>query len=284
MDYMIFKNIFNSTIFESSKKDLLEKVAKYPNRYIGLFRPTKPKAKLLQNLLQSHEIRFGDAFEILIEEYLKEKGFGILEKVFCDRDGNALNVDQLFKKEEGIYFVEQKVRDDHDSTKKRGQTNNFEKKLNILIGKYGDENLHGYFYFIDPELIKNRNYYQTELQRMQEDYGVELFVCYGKELFKFLNIETVWDEILDYLKRWRNEIPELPEINFDLEAEHSFNEIKDLSPIIFRKLLSNDELFNQIVLTIFPEKRVLHMLSDYFGTKDKKIHRTLKNMIDEKIK
>lgn len=43
MDYIIFKNIFNSTIFESSKKDLLEKVARYPNRYIGLFRPTKPK-------------------------------------------------------------------------------------------------------------------------------------------------------------------------------------------------------------------------------------------------
>ncbi|HIE28292.1 TPA: hypothetical protein EYP66_13490 [Candidatus Poribacteria bacterium] len=117
MDYIIFRDIFNSTIFESSKKDLLEKVAKYPNRYIGLFRPTKPKAKLLQ------------------------------------------------------------------------------KKLNILIGKYGDDNLRGYFYFIDPQLIKNRNYYQTELQRMQEDYGVELSVCYGKELFKFLSIETVWDEI-----------------------------------------------------------------------------------------
>ena len=141
MKFEQFKGILNKQIFEESRASLIKKIAEEPQRYLGLFRPTKPKAKILQNLLQSHEIRFGDAFEILIEEYLKEKGFGILEKVFYNQNGNALNVDQLFKKEESIYFIEQKVRDDHDSTKKRGQINNFEKKLNILIEKYGDENL-----------------------------------------------------------------------------------------------------------------------------------------------
>ena len=35
----------------------------------------------------------------------------------------------FFKKDDVHYFVEQKVRDDHDSTKKRGQISNFEKKL-----------------------------------------------------------------------------------------------------------------------------------------------------------
>lgn len=74
MDYSLFKQIFNETIFEKSKADLLEKISNSPSRYIGLFRPTKPKAKILQNLLQSHEIRFGDAFEHVIEEYLKIKG------------------------------------------------------------------------------------------------------------------------------------------------------------------------------------------------------------------
>jgi hypothetical protein len=63
MEYQKFKNIFNEIIFEKSKASLVKKIAKHPNRYIGLFRPTKPKAKILQNLLQSHEIRFGDAFE-----------------------------------------------------------------------------------------------------------------------------------------------------------------------------------------------------------------------------
>ena len=77
MDYNKFENIFNKTIFEESKAKLIEKVAEYPNRYIGIFRPTTPSTKLLQNISQSHEIRFGDAFEKIIEEYLKENKFQI---------------------------------------------------------------------------------------------------------------------------------------------------------------------------------------------------------------
>ncbi len=80
MRYKKFKGILNETIFEKSKARLIEKIAQSPNRYIGLFRPTRPKAKILQNLLQSHEIRFGDAFEIIIEAYLREFGYEILEK------------------------------------------------------------------------------------------------------------------------------------------------------------------------------------------------------------
>lgn len=76
---MIFLK-FNCT-FEKSKADLLEKIASLPSRYIGLFRPTKPKAKILQNLLQSHEIRFGDAFERVIEEYFRLKGCEIFNEI-----------------------------------------------------------------------------------------------------------------------------------------------------------------------------------------------------------
>ncbi|HCR85211.1 MAG TPA: restriction endonuclease, partial [Alphaproteobacteria bacterium] len=82
MEYSKFKEIFNKSIFEKSKIDLLEKVAKSPERYVGIFRPTKPKAKIIQNLSQSHEIRFGDAFEKLIEEYFRSKGWEILNKKF----------------------------------------------------------------------------------------------------------------------------------------------------------------------------------------------------------
>ena len=72
MEYQEFKNIIQKTIFGDSKRDLIEKIATYPERYIGLFRATKPKTKIIQNILQSHEIRFGNALEIIIENYLKE--------------------------------------------------------------------------------------------------------------------------------------------------------------------------------------------------------------------
>ena len=275
MEYTKFKSIFNEIIFEKSKADLITKVAKYPQRYIGLFRPTKPKAKLLQNLLQSHEIRFGDAFEKLIEEYLKELGYEILDKSFDYGNGDKLNVDQFFKNDDYYFFVEQKVRDDHDSTKKRGQISNFEKKLETIISMYGDDNLKGFFYFIDPDLVKNKNFYKDELDKMSADYGVELFICYGKEFFDLIDESETWEEIIEYLKQWRNELPDTPEVNFDKKPEHSFEEIKDLSPSIYRKLFDNEELYKEIVLTIFPEKKTLDLLKNYFETKDKKIYKTL---------
>ena len=126
MDYSKFKSIFNNTIFEKSKSDLLTKIANSPERYVGLFRSSKPKTKIIQNLLQSYEIRFGDAFEIVIEEILKENQFKILDKKF-NINGKKLVVDQIFSKNDKLFFVEQKIRDDHDSTKKTGQIDNFKK-------------------------------------------------------------------------------------------------------------------------------------------------------------
>lgn len=43
-----------------------------------------------------------------------------------------------------------------------------------MINKYDEKNLVGIFYFIDPELKKNKNYYDAELKRMSKAYGVEL--------------------------------------------------------------------------------------------------------------
>jgi len=38
----------------------------------------------------------------------------------------------------------------------------------------------------------------------------------------------------------------------------TFNEIKDINPSIFRKLFSNNDIFNKIILTLFPEKKTLN--------------------------
>lgn len=286
MKYEDFKKIFNETIFEESKIKLLENIAKYPNRYIGLFRPTKPKAKILQNLLQSHEIRFGDAFEEAIEKYVSEFGYELLNKKFTNDDDDELNLDQCFKSKEKIYFVEQKIRDDHDSTKKRGQIQNFEKKLNEMVELYGEKNLVGIFYFIDPDLQKNKNYYKVEIQKMSQDYGVELQLFYGKELFEYLKQGDIWNEILNYLEKWKKEIPDFPETNFDTNPNTSFEEIKDLSPSLYRNLFRDDEIFNEIVLTIFSEKKTLKLLLNYFNAKanEKVIYKTISTMLEERLK
>ena len=283
MEYSQFKQIFNDIIFERSKADLISKISDNPSRYIGLFRPTKPKAKILQNLLQSHEIRFGDAFELVMEEYFKLKGCELLPKRLFLENGEYLNLDQCFRYKNKIFFIEQKVRDDHDSTKKRGQIQNFEKKLDFMIKQYNENELIGIFYFIDSDLVKNKNYYTSELTKITNDYKVKTQIFYGKPLFDYLEMSDVWDEILEYLAEWKKEIPDLPNINFDFDAEQTFEEIKDLKPSIYRKLLDNNELFEQIVLTIFPEKKVLKLLLRYFESKEPSIYKTLSEKIRLRI-
>lgn len=283
MEYSLFKQIFNESIFEKSKAELLKKISTSPSRYIGLFRPTKPKAKILQNLLQSHEIRFGDAFELVIEQYLQIKGCELLPKRFTNGNGDVLNIDQCFRKDGKIYFIEQKMRDDHDSTKKRGQIQNFEKKLDIMLSKYDEGELIGIFYFIDPELVKNKHFYVSELSKLTNDYNVETQIFYGKSLFEYLGYSDIWEEILNYLVEWKKEIPDLPEINFDLDAQQTFEEIKNLEPFIFRKLLENEEIFNEIVLTLFPEKTTLNLLYQYFSKKRETIYKTLASNLSKRI-
>ena len=284
MDYSIFCDILNKQIFESSKRDLIEKISNYPDRYIGLFRPTKPKAKILQNLLQSNEIRFGDALEILFEKYFKQLGFINLEK----RIGNGreyMDLDQIFENKETICFVEQKVRDDHDSTKKRGQISNFERKINALLKTYKEKELKCYIYFIDPGLTKNKRFYIQELDKIHSDYNVFTKLCYGKDLWDEVGHPEVWDELLKYLKCWKKEIPDMPSVNFDDDAENTFEEIKEIDISIFRKMFNNNEICNEILPILFPEKKVLKLLYTYFiqKTNQGSIYKTLSGKINEII-
>lgn len=152
-----------------------------------------------------------------------------------------------------------------------------------MLTQFSEKDLVGIFYFIDPDLVKNRNFYTPELKKMAQDYNVEIHIFYGKPLFDYLEMTDVWQEILTYLEIWKKEIPDLPEINFDLEAAHTFEEIKDLKPLTFRKLLSNDQVFDQIILTLFPEKTTLKLLLSYFESQKTTIYKTLASMLKKRL-
>ena len=284
MNYEKFCTILNKHIFEGERKELLQKIADRPERFIGLFRPTKPGAKILQHLLQSHEIRFGDAIEELIEEILREFGYKTLSKTILNKDGESLSIDQHFTDGKMYCFIEQKVRDDHDSTKKRGQISNFETKLETLQKKYGS-NLFGIMYFIDPDLSKNKVYYTQELKRLEDFYGVKLRLFYGKELFAHLNHPEMWDKILLWLKQWKDNLPELPEINFDKNPEKSFEEIRNLELRYWRKLLENENLWNEgIIKAIFREGKTLKLLLDFFNSQLDTPYKKLGDLLNQRLK
>ena len=283
MNYEKFCMILNKHIFEGERKDLLRRMAENPERFIGLFRPTKPGAKVLQNLLQSHEIRMGDALEEIIEEILKSLGFEVLSKSVVNESGKMLSLDQYFTDGKVYFFIEQKVRDDHDSSKKRGQMSNFEAKLEILHKKHGTK-LFGIMYFVDPDLSKNKNYYIRELKRLEKFYGVKLSLFYGKELFEYLGKPEIWDNLLLWLKQWKDSLPELPEINFDATPKESFEEIKTLELRSWRKILDNDKLWAEGVMrAIFRDGSTLKLLHSYFNGLEGKPYKELANGLNKKI-
>ena len=70
MESSQIEEILNRHVFDEAKASLLKSIAKNPDRFVGIFRSTTPQLKLLQNLLQSREIRFGDAMEIVSDQLL----------------------------------------------------------------------------------------------------------------------------------------------------------------------------------------------------------------------
>ena len=283
MNYEKFCEILNKHIFENEKAELLRKIANSPERFIGLFRPTKPSAKILQYLFQSHEIKMGDAFEEIIEEIIKQCGFEILPKGIENEKGEPLSLDQYFTDKEKFYFIEQKIRDDHDSTKKRGQLSNFETKLEILQKRHGSR-LIGIMYFIDPDFSKNKAYYSKELEKLKKFYKVDLYIFYGEELFYFLKCPEMWKNILLWLEKWKNSLPELPQINFDENPEISFEELKNLELRTWRKIVENDKLWEEgIIKAIFNNGSTLRHLVSYFKTQQTNPYEELAKKLTERL-
>jgi len=265
MNYNKFLGIINKHIFERGKSDLLQNIIDYPESFIGLLRPTKPRAKILQHLLQSNEIRFGKAFEELTREALKQYGYEFLENVVKVKE-RKLVFDHYFYKRNKFYFIEQKIRDDHDSSKKRGQFDNFKRKVEILYRRHKKQ-ITVIMWFIDDGLKKNENYYKEELKKLRDKYNIGCHLFYGGELFNYFEIPEIWVQLLKYLKRWKESIPELPEVDFDQDPRASVQAINDLPVRYWRKFIENEKIWKEgIVQILFSKGETLKLLVNKWKT------------------
>ena len=65
------------------------------------------------------------------------------------------------------------------------------------------------------------------------------------------------------MQKWRHDIPDLPNVNFDTNPEESAEEIKDLPLRIFRKLFDDERIVSQILPVLFPTGATLAILEPY---------------------
>ena len=268
MDQSRIAEILNRHVFEKDKVALIEAIAKNPDRFVGIFRSTTSGLKLLQNLLQSREIRFGDALEEIVSALIEDMGFINLDRQSEDGD---LVFDQFFRSRDRTqyYLVEQKVRDDHDSTKKRGQIDNFRKKLSYLKSKHG-ESLTGIMYFIDPSMHKNERYYQEKINELRNKLKIPIYLFYNGEFFEhFEGHSQTWDLVLSGLQNWRETIPGQITLDYDANPEQTLAELRSVSVGVWRKLIANDVLWEGgVITTLFPNGATLRRLESSFREQD----------------
>lgn len=262
MDYEHFRSVMDHHILDRLKADLLKNVGENPERFVGLFRATKPTIKIHQHLLQSREIRFGDAMEAIVKEYVAEMEFENLSALITYDDGSKLNVDQLFQRDGRIWFVEQKVRDDHDSTKKRGQLENYKKKALTLRDMF-DQPIAGIMYFIDPSFTKNMRYYKPEVEMLGRELNMEMNIFYGREFFDYFGHPQIWEEMLGYLRRWKREMPDFLMPNFDIDVEKTIRELQGIEAKTWNKVAAKSELWDEgIVKALFPTGEALRAIAE----------------------
>lgn len=235
--------------------DTLKKIIDYPERYTGIFRASNVQTKLIQNITQSREIKFGDFMEDIVTQYIDKMGYKNLPKIVINGTGESLSTDQLFENDDTIYLIEQKIRDDHDSTKKVGQFDNFHKKYTFLEETYPNKDVVAIMWFIDGTMKKNKNYYIRRAEGVTSRARKHIF--YGSELFEVIFKRTdVWQEITSHLERnkaeRRQEILTVDDPDTGLEMLEALRLLKETKPNYIRKLLSDDERYVMLRKELFP--------------------------------
>lgn len=178
-----------------------------------------------------------------------------------------------------IYLIEQKIRDDHDSAKKRGQFDNFKKKYTTLKKLYPQSNIIATMWFIDESLIKNKKYY-TEQSLFNLDPTIELHILYGGALFtEIFNRNDVWEELTTHLndnKMERSgELLTIPDFDTSFEIRTALINLKKLSrmskveleelgyntsvKVLFKKLYSDIPEYIQLRKELFPTGQNLNI-------------------------
>ena len=161
-------------------------------------------------------------------------------------------------------MIEQKMRDDHDSSKKRGQFENFLKKVEYLKETYPNKHIEAGMWFIDQSLVKNKRYYQERINENQNK-GANLHLFYGDEFTRYLEKETIWDEMTEYIFNWKMSEDSKIELNFENDWEETKKELlNNVSKNTWKKIIKNENVVREILPILFPTgkyKEILEILN-----------------------
>lgn len=173
------------------EQELLERLlsSSYnPKRIISPYQALPLREKIVQTILTRINISFGNYAEEIAKKTIAAFGGEILEGKSSDKVADC-----LFMYKGKTYLIEQKVRDDHDTSKRVGQATDFIEKKKIFRPDASA------CWFIDNNFRKNKKYYSTL-------FADEMY--YGDEINKFM-YEIFGDIGNDFFSYYRRRIEEM---------------------------------------------------------------------------
>lgn len=191
------------------------------NRFASPFQIYSYKEKLKQYYFTSLNVRLGSALEEIVKTFLIFNG-----AIYLPRRQEQYDFDQLFTYNNKIVLIEQKLKDDHDSSKEKGQVDNYLLKKLYLQTKYSP--IISCSWFIDSNFHKNYKYYCEHLPKE------ELF--YGDEIESFLRLVFGDNRCNGFVN---NLIKCFIDYSISLKMENIIINYKELSPKAIYNLLAD---------------------------------------------
>lgn len=254
MEYSKFKEILDKHLIIDDKTTFVKSLVHTKDaamRLMSGFKITSLESRITSKYLTSIQIKLGDALEDVFKEYLKEKGVNFLPRNFVtDKD-----CDQIFTYNGITFLIEQKIRDDHDSSKKEGQITNYNIKKQTIAKKVN--NYATCCWFIDPDFEKNKKYYSSVLNENELYYGKEIEYFLSEIVFHDNRCNGFFDELITYLEKYSNEFSILDLTNLTINYKdftvselyrllQSKTYINKVSQIFFNNNIPFAEIYNYI--------------------------------------
>lgn len=244
MTYDTYKNILDRHLKINTITEFVKSLVKDNTsfrRYTTVFNLKPFQTRLIDSYYTSISIKLGNALEDVFKEYLTEKGVNFLPRDFVlNKD-----CDQIFQYNDTIFLIEQKIRDDHDSSKKIGQMENYNaKKLAISLKT---NNYISCWWFIDPNCSKNKNYYETHLNKEELYYGANIELFLKNKVFYDDRCHNFFKEFITYFEKYCDEF------SFFNVTDLTIN-FYDFTITELYRLLQSKRYINQIATIFFNGK------------------------------
>lgn len=288
---------------------IIQKMVEKPELLTGFKKINTFALRMYASFGQANNIKFGTILENYFQSYLKDLGWELLTRDYTltkdeineyKNDSDKVNIDIVAKYNNTIIFIEQKILDNHDSTKKIGQLRNFQEKASVLHREHPNNDIYGFEWFIDDSQHKNGPGWEKHNKKYVKThsyYKDRLYVVYGNQLEQKLNEITkinhdgMLKSFETCIKNWHLSHKKLlPENNFDKYPMDVLDELKKYTFNKTYKMFSNSDLEEQIHPILFPNKQVYKAYYAYLLSYDKKLNKRektsydlLKNLLEEKI-